>query len=272
MVISILGCGWYGKALAASLIQKGFIVKGSATSDEKLSQLAVTGIIPYIAKFDAESESFDPLFFECNVLIVSLPPKFRKGETTGYLPKIQRIIQTAIQYQIKKIIYISTTGVYGEHNNEVNELDDPQPDTEAGNILLKAEELFRNETAFKTTIIRFGGLVGPGRHPGRFFAGKKNIPNGMAPVNLIHQQDCIGISMDIIEKNAFGYLFNACTPDHPQKADFYRKATLKSGLPVPEFINELKSWKMVNSIHLKPVLNYEFKVPNWKNFHFDQES
>jgi nucleoside-diphosphate-sugar epimerase len=272
MVISILGCSWYGKALAASLIQEGFIVKGSATSGEKLNQLAVAAIIPYVVKLDAESENFDPLFFQCDVLIVSIPPKFRNNETAGYLPKIRRVIQTATQYQVKKIIYISTTSIYGEHNREVNELDDPQPDIETGHILLEAEELFRQETAFKTTIIRFGGLVGPGRHPGRFFAGKKNIPNGMAPVNLIHQQDCIGISMAIIEKNAFGYLFNACAPDHPQKADFYRAATLNADLPVPEFINELKSWKVVNSIHLKPVLNYEFKVPNWKNLHFDEGS
>jgi nucleoside-diphosphate-sugar epimerase len=199
------------------------------------------------------------------VLVISITPRFRKGETAGYLPKIRRIIQTILQYQIKKVIYISSTAVYGDHSSEVNELDEPQPDTESGTILLEAEKLFQNETKFKTTIIRFGGLVGPDRHPGRFFAGKKDIPNGMAPVNLIHQQDCVGISIAIIEKNAFGYLFNACAPDHPQKADFYRAAALKAGLPVPEFVDELKNWKVVSSINLGDVLGYEFKVKNCLN-------
>ena len=260
MVISILGCGWYGKALAKLLMQKGIAVKGSATSEEKLGQLSDEGIIPFLVKFDAESESFDPGFFQCDVLVISITPKFRKGETAAYLPKIQRIIQTTRQYHIKKAIYISSTAVYGDHNRAVNELDEPHPDTDSGAILLEAEKLFQNETAFKITIIRFGGLVGPDRHPGRFFAGKKDIPNGMAPVNLIHQQDCVGISTAIIEKNAFGYLFNACSPDHPPKADFYREAALKAGLPVPEFVNELKNWKVVSSINLRDVLGYAFEV------------
>jgi nucleoside-diphosphate-sugar epimerase len=260
MVISILGCGWYGKALAKLLMQKGITVKGSATSEEKLGQLSAEGIIPFLVKFDAESESFDPAFFQCDVLVISITPRFRKGETAGYLPKIQRIIQTIHQYQIKKVIYISSTAVYGDHNSEVNELDEPQPDTESGVILLEAEKHFQNETAFKPTIIRFGGLVGPDRHPGRFFAGKKDIPNGMAPVNLIHQQDCLGISITIIEKNAFGHLFNACSPDHPQKTDFYGQAALKAGLSVPQFVNELKNWKVVSSINLRDVLGYEFEV------------
>lgn len=268
MVVSILGCGWYGKALAISLIQKGITVNGSTTSAEKLEQLAIDGIIPYLVQFDTDNQNFDPVFFESDVLVICIPPKFRKGETTAYLPKIRRIINTILQYQIKKVIYISSTAVYGDHNLEVNELTDPQPDTESGAILLDAEKLFRHETLFKTAIIRFGGLVGPGRHPGRFFAGKTNIPNGLAPINLIHQLDCTGISNAIIEQDAFGHIFNACSPHHPQKADFYREAAITAHLPVPGFINELQNWKVVNSINLKPVLNYEFKIGDWGNCDF----
>lgn len=269
MVISILGCGWYGKALAVSLIQNGITVKGSATSVEKSSQLADAGIIPYSVQFNAESKNFDPEFFQCDVLVISIPPKFRRGETAGYLPKIRQIIDAILEYQVKKVIYISSTGVYGDHNNEVNEESDPQPDNESGRLLFEAEKLFQNETAFKTTIVRFGGLVGPGRNPGRFFAGKTDIPNGMAPVNLIHLEDCVGISKAIIGKDAFGYLFNACSPDHPQKVDFYREAAINAGLPVPEFINELLQWKVVSSVNLQKVLNYGFKVSDWSACIFD---
>ncbi len=34
---SILGCGWLGKPLAVSLLDEGFNVKGSTTSEEKLT-------------------------------------------------------------------------------------------------------------------------------------------------------------------------------------------------------------------------------------------
>jgi len=270
MVVSILGCGWYGTALAKLLLQKGITVKGSATSAKKLGQLEDLGIIPCPVKYLADNQVYDPAFFECDVLVISIPPGFRHGEAADYLPKVRRIIQTILQFQIKKIIYISSTGVYGDNNGEVNELDNPNPDSESGKILLEAEKLLQNQPGFKTTIIRCGGLVGPGRNPGRFFAGKKDIPNGLAAINLIHQQDCVGISAAVIEKDAFGYVFNACAPDHPQKAGFYREAALKADLPFPEFINELKSWKVVNSINLGNILNYQFKVKQWSAWSFNE--
>jgi nucleoside-diphosphate-sugar epimerase len=271
MVVSILGCGWYGEALGLSLVQKGINVKGSVTSAEKLGTLFSLGILPYPALFNADSESFDPGFFKCEVMVISIPPKFRQGETDAYIPKIQRIIQTILQYQIKKVIYISSTAVYGDSNSEVNELTDPQPDNPQGAILLEAEKLFQAETTFKTTIIRFGGLIGDDRDPGRFFAGKTAIPNGRAPVNLIHLQDCVGITGAVLQNNAFGYLFNACSPQHPHKADFYREASLRAGFPAPQFIDELTNWKIVSSVNLTAVLHYKFKLQNWKKYSFDHE-
>jgi nucleoside-diphosphate-sugar epimerase len=268
MVVSILGCGWYGMALAGELVKQGITIKGSTTSEQKLAKLADIGIQPYLVQISADSESFDSQFFECDVLFISIPPRFRKGETAGYISKLQRIIQAIQQYQISKVIYISSTAVYGDHNSVADELTVPIPDTESGLVLLEAEELLQQQTSFKTTILRFGGLVGPGRHPGRFFSGKKDIPNGRAPVNLIHLYDCIGISIAILKQNAFGFVFNACSPDHPAKADFYCRAAFQAGLPVPEFLDELDRWKMVDSVNLSAILHYEFKVDSWVNCSF----
>ena len=270
MIVSILGCGWYGKALAKLLVNDGFTVKGSATAHQKLEMLSQLGINPYLIKIKADEESYDPDFFNCDVLIISIPPKTRQGEGSDYLPKIQRIISAILRYDVAKVIYISSTVVYGESNSEVNELTTPEPDTEPGKILLAAENLLRDQAIFKTTIIRFAGLVGPGRHPGRFFAGKKAILNGNAPVNLIHLDDCAGITAAIIKQDAFGYLLNAVSPDHPQKSDFYSKATIQAGLIVPEFISELNNWKLINSTNLYETLKYKFKMPKWEDCNFGE--
>ncbi|MEP6612012.1 MAG: NAD(P)H-binding protein, partial [Mucilaginibacter sp.] len=208
MTISILGCGWYGKALGLSLINSGNTVNGSSTSPAKMEALAEAGIIPCLVDIRPESEAYDDGFFNCDVLIISIPPKIRQGEGGDYLPKIKRIITAAKKHGVNKVIYISSTAVYGDNNTEGTELNPPEPDTESGRILREAEGLFSGETSFETTILRFAGLVGPGRHPGRFFAGKKDIPNGRAPVNLIHLNDCIGITTAIINQNAFGRVFN----------------------------------------------------------------
>lgn len=269
MVVNILGCGWYGKALAKELLKKDITVKGSATSTEKLDGLRGMGIDPYVVQVNTGQIKYDADFLRCDSLVISIPPGLKKGEGAAYLPKIKHIIDAVLQNRIRKVIYISSTGVYGDHNKIVTENDAPNPDNESGKILLEAENLFRDESDFKTTILRFGGLVGPGRHPGRFFAGKKDVPNGLAPINMTHLDDCIAIGSAIIEQNAFGYLFNACSPDHSTKEDFYKDAAMKGGYELPEFFHGLNTWKIVESANLKPILNYIFKIQNWKDCSFD---
>jgi hypothetical protein len=268
MVISILGCGWFGKALGKSLAANGHTVKGSVTTQDKFAQLLAFNIKPYLVRFEPGTATYLPEFFECDILVISIPPKFRQGEAGTYPGKIQEIINAIIQNKVAKVIYISSTKVYCDSNTHVSELNEPMPDTAEGLILLEAERVFRRQNVFKATVIRFAGLVGPNRHPGNFFAGKKDIPNGKAPVNLIHLTDCVGITTEVIERDVFGNILNACSPNHPAKMDFYTAATLQAGFTAPVFIDELKSWKMIESVYVAGLLNYEFKVPVWKGFKF----
>lgn len=263
MTVSILGCGWYGLALAKALVAKGIAVNGSTTSPDKLNTLQAEGVFPFVIDLSAENTILNPAFFTCDVLVVAIPPKNRSGEGAEYVHKLQRVIDAVQQGSVKKVILISSTGVYSEQNMELNELSDPKPNTPSGLILFDAEELFRQQTTFKTTIVRFGGLIGPGRDPGRFFAGKKDIPNGLAPVNMIHQDDCIALTLAVMAKDAFGYTLNACTPHHPPKFVFYTQAAAKSGLEQPEFVHELKEWKIISSVNTGKILGYDFKIKNW---------
>jgi nucleoside-diphosphate-sugar epimerase len=94
------------------------------------------------------------------------------------VPKLQRVINAINQNKAQKVIFISSTGVYADLNMEVNELTDPQPDTISGKILYEAEELFRQQIKFKTTIIRFGGLIGPAVNRAGSLPGKRTFPTG----------------------------------------------------------------------------------------------
>lgn len=258
--ISILGCGWYGLALAKKLAENEYSVKGSTTTPEKLNNLKLHGVAPYLVNFKENEESADREFFDCNVLIISIPPKRSSAEQHTFLSKIERIAKAAENYKVRHIIFISSTSVYGDSNSKISELTPTAPETDSGKAIVASELLLQRNTSFDTTIIRFGGLIGPGRNPGRFFAGKTNIPNGKAPVNLIHLEDCIGITLQIIEKAAFGCIYNACAEDHPDRATFYSAAAVKSGLEKPEFIDELLNWKLIESINVKEKLNYNFKI------------
>src|SRR5690554_5295797 len=257
--VSILGCGWYGLALAKSLIEKGYSVKGSTTSSEKLYTLKELGINSYQVNFSSKEENYDPDFFQSDVLFIAIPPKRKSGEVDLYPQKIEAICKAATNNKIKHIILISSTGVYENADKEVNELDSPNPQSDSGKALFQAENIALAQRNVSTTIMRFGGLFGPGRNPGRFFKGTKSISNGLAPVNMIHLNDCLAISHAILEQNSFGKVYNACSPQHPSRIDFYTHTAIIENEPTPDFIHELKEWKIINSLNLLLYLNYIFK-------------
>jgi hypothetical protein len=64
----------------------------------------------------------------------------------------------------------------------------------------------------------------------------------------------------ILDRQVFGYTFNACSPSHPTRTEFYTKAATLLGLEIPEFIDEKKNWKIVSSIYTDSVLNYKYEV------------
>lgn len=264
MVVSIIGCGWFGLQLGKTLLNAGYTVKGATTTAEKLNAIKEERIEPFLIRISAEQEYIsDASFFVCDVLVITIPPKVHLHGGEDYLLTQKRLIELVLKHGSKKIIFISSTSVYGDVSSQVDEDTTPAPDTLSGQVLLQAENGYTSVNAFQTTVLRFGGLVGPGRDPGKFFAGKENIANGLAPVNLIHLEDCVGITKQVINKDFFGATINACSPHHPARKDFYTHASQQSGLTLPQFKEELISWKVVNSKIIPHQLSYEFLFSNW---------
>lgn len=257
-VISILGCGWFGHPLAKELVAAGYTIKGSTTSPEKLAILESDGIEAHLLDL---SDSSLPAgsFFDSEILIVGVPPRMRTEKEDNYTEKISRLAELLKGSNVKQLIFISSTSVFSDTNGVVDENTPPAPESASSAAILSAERLLLSCSWFKTTIVRFAGLIGPNREPGRFFAGKTGIPNGKAAANLIHLDDCLGIVKTILDKEAFGNVFHAVAPQHPSKASFYTHAAIKAGLAVPEFRDELISWKIVESVNVPLLLNYTFK-------------
>jgi nucleoside-diphosphate-sugar epimerase len=265
--ISILGCGWYGLALAQSLISKGYSVKGSTTTEAKLSLLEQEGIVPFLIDLDLNLNHSDTPFFESDVLIISLPPRRNSGQLREYPKKMKKITDAIVHTgKVKSVLMISSTSVYADVNREVAEGEIPVPDAESGVAILEAEHILTRSESFRSTVLRFGGLIGPGRNLGKFFSGKTNIANGLAPVNLLHLDDCISLTQHIIETDAFGYTVNACSPDHPTRMDMYSNVAEITGLQKPYFLPELDKWKLINGNGATTELKYKYLVNNWSEF------
>jgi nucleoside-diphosphate-sugar epimerase len=261
--ISILGCGWLGLPLAKQLVQKGFAVKGSTTSSDKLELLKSLGILPFSINITAgEIKGSTEDFLEnSEILIINIPPKLRAAEKEGFVSKIQILIPHIEKSTISKVIFVSSTSVYADVNDVLTEDSVHEPATESGKQLFATESILKNNSSFQTTVIRFGGLIGEDRHPIRFLAGRKNIENPEAPINLIHLEDCVGIITSIIEQDCWGQTFNAVTPFHPSRKEYYLQKAMDMNLDLPEFnSSSVANGKTISSAKVQEVLNYSFKV------------
>ncbi len=261
--ISILGCGWLGLPLAEFLISKGFYVKGSTTSSDKLSRLSSKNIDPFLLELNPELTGEGRKdFFDAEILIIDIPPGGGDDKVSFHPKQIESVLSEVKESSISKVIFISSTSVYGNVNQVVTEDNELSPDKESGKALQIVEEMIFAENSIKKMIIRFAGLIDNDRNPVKFFAGRENIPGGKVPVNLIHRKDCINILYQVIMQNTWNEIFNACSDLHPSKKEFYTAAAEKLNLPAPIFIDTNDSFKIVNSEKLKRYLGYEFIYPD----------
>jgi nucleoside-diphosphate-sugar epimerase len=269
--ISILGCGWLGLPLAKSLLAKGYEVKGSTTSVIKLDVLKNAGISPFQIQLEAHQiiGTIEDFLKETDILIIDIPPGLRKVTSTSnemtFVNKVKTLIPFIEKSRIQKVIFVSSTSVYGDGFPivEITEETKPNPDTESGKQLAITETLLQSNPHFKTTVIRFGGLLGDDRHPIKFLAGRTNVENPEAPVNMIQREDCIGIIEEILKQvqhEKWGETFNAVAPQHPTRKSYYHKKAEIFNLPLPTFAEDSESkGKIISSEKVETILGYSFQ-------------
>ena len=271
--ISILGCGWLGLPLAKSLLSKGYEVKGSTTSESKLDVLKNAGISPFQIQLEEHQiiGTIEDFLNETNVLVIDIPPGLRREISTSnemtFVNKVKTLIPFIEKSGIEKVIFVSSTSVYGDSYPivEITEETQPNPDTESGKQLVIAETLLQSNPNFKTTVIRFGGLLGDDRHPIKFLAGRTNVENSDAPVNMIQREDCIGIiekTLDFARDDNWEWNqnFNAVAPQHPTRKEYYHKKAELFHLPLPTFAEDSESkGKIIYSKKVETILGYSFQ-------------
>ncbi len=208
---SIIGLGWYGTPLASSLMQSGFDVCGSTRSLEKQEKLSQKGIKTSLLSYPGIPDSE---LLESDIIVVNIPPF--EGQLDWF---------KSWNWQSKTwTIFISSISVF------------PQPDSKNAELLLEQENWF--QTHFQNwTVLRLGGLLGNGRHPGKHLSGRKNLPGRLWPVNLIHQDDTVDFTKMVIDQNLTKKIFHVVSDEHPTREDFYTEYCRNSGLPLPEFDN-----------------------------------
>ncbi|AFU68410.1 short chain dehydrogenase/reductase, atypical SDR family [Psychroflexus torquis ATCC 700755] len=237
--ISILGCGWLGIPLAKALLQKGYKIKGSTTSSEKLEVLKSEGIQPFKIELKERKVIGDIASFleGSEILIIDIPPGLRRNPTSDYIAKIKPLLQAISVSSLSKVLYISSTGIFEDHESIPGYTEYYLFSTSEikANPLIEAEQLVLNLSMAKASVLRFGGLVGEGRHPIQFLAGRKGLQNPEAPVNLIHLSNCIRLILEVINQDEFGHIYHGVETIKLSKQAYYIKKAKDHDLVPPEF-------------------------------------
>lgn len=271
--ISVIGCGWLGHPLAGRLVDRGWEVRGSTTTPEKIESLRADGIEAALLTLDPTPTGTDwTSLFESSTVVLNIPPP-RGAETVrvAHRRQIESVRSAAANGRVDWVLFASSTGVYPRVEQIVREDDCPPgaldalsgPRRATGEALLEAEHLLMDAPEFDTTVVRLGGLYDGNRHPGRFLAGRTDLGRPNAPVNLLHREDAIGIFLALLDEDLRGDVFNACADAHPTRQTLYTRAAEVLGLDPPVFDEEdSTTGKTVSNEKLKAALGYVFTHPD----------
>ncbi|OAT31361.1 nucleoside-diphosphate-sugar epimerase [Buttiauxella brennerae ATCC 51605] len=265
--VAIVGLGWLGMPLALSLSARGWQVTGSKTTLDGVEAARMCGIDGYQLQLTPElvcdSDDLDALL-DADALVITLPAR-RTGEGDDfYLQAVQEIVDSALAHNIPRIIFTSSTSVYGETEGSVKETSPLEPVTASGRVLKELETWLHDLPGTSVDILRLAGLVGPERHPGRFLAGKTDVANGAHGVNLVHLEDVISAITLLLQAPKGGHIYNLCAPAHPTRAEFYSLMARQMNLDAPVFRTQTQNGhgKLVDGNRICNELGFEYQYPN----------
>ena len=263
--VAIVGLGWLGMPLALSLMARGWQVTGSKTTADGVEAARMCGIDSYPLRLDpqlvCEADDLDALM-NVDALVITLPARRSGPGEDFYHQAVQEIVDSALAYHIPRIIFTSSTSVYGKEEGMVKESTPREPFTASGSVLKELEDWLHQLPGTSVDILRLAGLVGPGRHPGRFFAGK-SAPDGQQGVNLVHLEDVISAITLLLQAPKGGHIYNICAPLHPARGIFYPQMARELGLAVPVFSDSGKGkGKIIDGNLICRELGFEYQYPD----------
>ena len=265
--VGILGLGWIGEPLAIRLLKNGYDVVGTTTHTEKKHRLLHAGISTYLLEFSPfpVGEGVDEIF-DVDVLYINIPPARRTKSDNFHPDQIDQIRNLAENGRVKQIIYVSATSVYPDLGQEAVETDELSRSSTGNPALWEAEQILWKNKTFDLTVVRFGGLLGDNRIPGKYFSGKENVA-GHPPANYIYRNDAVKAIEWILKHALWNDTFNVVAPIHPKKSVIYEhNATSLGFLPPKSYEKEqLTPWKQISSVKFLTT-GFQFDYPDPLSF------
>ncbi len=262
--VLIFGLGYVGLYLKTKLEELGIETVGTKSSSHK------DGVF----LFNEDNKLDLSIINKATHILVTIPPiKGKDLVLKHHLPDL------LVSSNLKWVGYLSSTGVYGNHNGnwvtEESELKAQDKD----NLDRIAIEKQWAESGLERVIFRISGIYGPGRSAlDSIISGKfQRIFKEKQFFSRIHVEDIVKIIINSMELNIRGETLNLADDNPSRQYETYDYVLEQLGLQKPEMIDYDKanlsermkiffeSSKKVSNQKLKELLDYNFIYKNYKD-------
>lgn len=235
----VVGCGYLGQRVARLWRTAGHAVHCLTRSAEHAEQMRSEGYSPIVG--DVTQPDTLRQLPAAQTVLYAVGNDRRAGlpMRSVYVDGLRNVLNS-LPAETERIVYISSTGVYGSADGKwVNEETNCHPTGESGKVCLKAEQtLSEHLLGRRAVILRLAGIYGPGRLPwqDKLKAGEPIDASGFGYLNLIHVEDAARIVLAAEERAnpPCRYLVSDGKP--AARSEYYAELARLLGAPPPSFI------------------------------------
>jgi nucleoside-diphosphate-sugar epimerase len=225
----IVGCGDVGLRVASRLLAMRREVTGVVRSDQSAAQLKQRGVRAVCADLDQAA----PQEAAALILYFAPPPNSGDGD-----PRLRRFLSTRTTGDTR-IVYISTSGVYGDCQGRWIDEDAPlQPISARAQRRLDAERALA-QWGGDHVILRVPGIYGPGRLPlERLRQRLPVVRDAESPyTNRVHADDLAEAALHAAAYGQSGAAYNISDGHPTTMCDYFTRCAALLGLPSPPQIS-----------------------------------
>jgi nucleoside-diphosphate-sugar epimerase len=232
--ITVVGCGYTGRRLLHLCRSLPRDALATARSEEVVADLRRDGFPAEVLDLDVPGEPLPEAWIRGRSVIYMAPPP-----DTGTVDPRMGVFLRRLSGLPRTLVYLSTTGVYGDAGGaDVDEDTPPRPTSDRGRRRLDAEGAvlgWGDASGVPVRVLRVPGIYGPGRLPLRQI--RQGAPVARAreagPGNRIHVDDLAAVCLAAADYEGPERIFNVGDGDHASRSAFYREVARQAGLPEP---------------------------------------